>query len=539
MEKEKTKAVVKYINRYACKSVALILSVVILVSICAIPSSAALDINVGNKTILEHYFEMAGVKTSETQHFVPPNAEGSCGYVAMSMVLSYYDTYWHKDFVSENLEFDEGEYDPEDEVIKKIFNAESENIALNAKRLANSQYGFTDFVNDYKDTYLQPHLINMDRYDNPLLLIPGLFGILDGTMVNTLRTYLYDECGFTEDEVVVNIMRESESSDLALYNKMKEQIDLGNPVIYYGSKSVCDIDITSFDDWAKVAGHYMIAYDVCTNDGDEDIKLNLGWNLSEGNTTVFLSDCEFNNNNSIVWLEINKTLLTHEHDKNYYNSDAGEYICACQIYSTHSAHDTNHMSIDSNDGCYNSTHHWNNACHCGDPGPASTVNPHNLSYTYIEIPSTIHFEDCADCGYARYAEHTYNQLVKVSDAYHISTCACGATSSATEAHYAYRYEPFNNSLHTVYCECGKEWTEPHVVSSGAYTSGKKYAPCLACGSLVTIGMTLHPTTSALPRTENGSFILPDGIIVLVDEDIEAYFAGTLEFIYTDENLETE
>ena len=98
MEKEKTKAVVKYINRYACKSVALILSVVILVSICAIPSSAALDINVGNKTILEHYFEMAGVKTSETQHFIPPNAEGSCGYVAMSMVLSYYDTYWHKDF---------------------------------------------------------------------------------------------------------------------------------------------------------------------------------------------------------------------------------------------------------------------------------------------------------------------------------------------------------------------------------------------------------------------------------------------------------
>ena len=45
--------------------------------------------------------------------------------------------------------------------------------------------------------------------------------------------------------------------------------------------------------------------------------------------------------------------------------------------------------------------------------------------------------------------------------------------------------------------------------------------------------------NGLPRSANGSFILPDGVIVLVDEDIEAYFAGTLEFNYPDDNLETE
>ena len=47
------------------------------------------------------------------------------------------------------------------------------------------------------------------------------------------------------------------------------------------------------------------------------------------------------------------------------------------------------------------------------------------------------------------------------------------------------------------------------------------------------------STSDLPHSENGSFILPDGIIVLADEDMEAYFNGTLEFIYPDDNLETE
>jgi hypothetical protein len=51
-------------------------------------------------------------------------------------------------------------------------------------------------------------------------------------------------------------------------------------------------------------------------------------------------------------------------------------------------------------------------------------------------------------------------------------------------------------------------------------------------------MTHHQSLGELPHSENGSFILPDGIIVLVDEDIEAYFNGTLEFVYPDNDLET-
>ena len=79
----------------------------------------------------------------------------------------------------------------------------------------------------------------------------------------------------------------------------------------------------------------------------------------------------------------------------------------------------------------------------------------------------------------------------------------------------------------------------HVVSNDAFSNGNKFAMCLACGGLAAVGMTLHPTTNDLPRSANGSFILPNGVIVLVNEDIEAYFNGTLEFIYPDDNLETE
>lgn len=40
---------------------------------------------------------------------------------------------------------------------------------------------------------------------------------------------------------------------------------------------------------------------------------------------------------------------------------------------------------------------------------------------------------------------------------------------------------------------------------------------------------LNGVYTDLPHTENGSYILPNGIIVLVPEDEEAYFNGTLVF----------
>ena len=67
---------------------------------------------------------------------------------------------------------------------------------------------------------------------------------------------------------------------------------------------------------------------------------------------------------------------------------------------------------------------------------------------------------------------------------------------------------------------------------------KEYT-CLLCGGPATVGGTIIMDANQLPHTENGSYITPDGIIVLADEDMEAYFDGTLEFVYPDGNLETE
>ena len=42
--------------------------------------------------------------------------------------------------------------------------------------------------------------------------------------------------------------------------------------------------------------------------------------------------------------------------------------------------------------------------------------------------------------------------------------------------------------------------------------------------------------NVFPMSINGSYILPNGVIVLVDEDFEAYMNGTLVFIYPNDGL---
>ena len=57
---------------------------------------------------------------------------------------------------------------------------------------------------------------------------------------------------------------------------------------------------------------------------------------------------------------------------------------------------------------------------------------------------------------------------------------------------------------------------------------------MLCGQKVFLDDTIIqvpglPTATGGQVTANGSYILPNGIIVLVDEDIEAYLNGTLVF----------
>ena len=94
----------------------------------------------------------------------------------------------------------------------------------------------------------------------------------------------------------------------------------------------------------------------------------------------------------------------------------------------------------------------------------------------------------------------------------------------------------HTSTHHIECcsLCGVKGTvtSPHVVKWADTTGNVRFANCIRCGYLVDLDNIIVEGSgfnSIAKVSVNGSYILPNGIIVLVDEDIEAYLNGTLVF----------
>lgn len=91
----------------------------------------------------------------------------------------------------------------------------------------------------------------------------------------------------------------------------------------------------------------------------------------------------------------------------------------------------------------------------------------------------------------------------------------------------------DHMTHIEKCDCGLigTTTRPHVIS--ASESGNRYATCLECNHLLDLttdmGIVQMSSNTPILITTNGSYILPNGIVVLVDDDLDAYFLGTLIF----------
>ena len=97
--------------------------------------------------------------------------------------------------------------------------------------------------------------------------------------------------------------------------------------------------------------------------------------------------------------------------------------------------------------------------------------------------------------------------------------------------HSYLYRWVTDTHHERTCRtCGAVSQAAHVVGHGSFSSPDGYGICLQCRGKVFMGL-LQSVPDGLAHTDNGSYILTNGTIVLVDEDIEAYMAGTLEFYY--------
>ena len=111
----------------------------------------------------------------------------------------------------------------------------------------------------------------------------------------------------------------------------------------------------------------------------------------------------------------------------------------------------------------------------------------------------------------------------------ISLNVTPVTQTHTHSFTEWKYK--TPSTHIRVCaDCGAEGTveNPHVVRASEVIGNR--AICLNCGHMINLENGFAEVIQNISKISiNGSYILSNGIIILVDEDVEAYLNGTLVF----------
>lgn len=411
---------------------------------------------------------------------VPPNPIGSCPYVAMSMFLSFYDSYWDDDFIVEDLDWDNGVFNSSTETLSSTFSASSERQAWIDWQLTHTNPNFVDYELANQGSFLQPYLISLGRFAGYHSNVEeNGYGLTSREIVDFLKAYLYNVRGFTEDQIRVCYQKEGlfGVSQEELNQTIIDKISEGYPVIYCGNTINYDLEIDSLEDFLDIkTGHAMIAYSTSdeANDTDRTIYLHEGYNGNPTNeeTTPYttVEDTEYQYGNVAIWIEITDE-LPHNCSNNYYDVETNSYVCACNVY--YETHDS-HVHFYNNE--YSVMKHFGE-CICGN-----VVSEETHNFKYSSITSTTHHEKCRGCNYEITVNHYYDTFEILEDG-HKGKCECGA--SIIEAHSESKYVISTKAKHFVYCKCGYFYgSEAHHMT----TVGSR-SVCADCGYVGSSGIT--------------------------------------------------
>ena len=162
--------------------------------------------------------------------------------------------------------------------------------------------------------------------------------------------------------------------------------------------------------------------------------------------------------------------------------------------------------------------------YCRYVAPFTTNVTQNYSYVLLDGEKHMVSNNISGLYYNFTEEHTSSMKCNKCDYMH--------------AHNFNRWVYYSNIAHIEACDCLAMGvvTRPHVVRLSEIINNK--AICLECGRLMDLNRDLANVYSInIEYSVNGSYILPNGVLILVDEDVDSYFAGTLRFYKKDETLE--
>lgn len=451
-------------KKYSVKLTSIILSLVFIFSGLLSITSSADHISSKPSCVTDHFSNLTThLIDGKVTEMVPPNMDGTCVFVAMSMLLSFYDMYWNDQFIvpiteDRDMDWEVGKYNSSSDVVLNTFYANDEYECWN-------KYtgGPFDFSSEHKNDYLQSYLLEISKQEYPVC---GT-GILASQAKKILEIYLYDTRNFSPEQVTVNILHAEVNDEFSLIPVLENLIEDGHPAIYFGASANLGLEVFTNSDMG-IYGHAMIAFQSFINgDNKKDIKLHTGYSGSSPFTTVRTTEYQYVN--SIIWLDINEELLPHVCENTYQDVATGKNVCSCFVYyNTHAGHCKHNFQYDN----YDSTRHWRE-CFCE---VADTKNYHSLIYSGTS--SYYHIEECLFCDYHASAPHIYTGATYLSETLHNMVCECGYIGGMAY-HSPGAYKPFNRFKHMVYCKCGYYFTtENHsMVNIGLE------AYCKDCGAV--------------------------------------------------------
>lgn len=232
------------------------------------------------------------------------NVFGSCGYVSIGMLLSFYDSYWDDSFISNTYDINStftATKQPSADFYLVPSYAESPGIQFEPSNLFGdtniSIDDYLDIANQNKNTYFQFKLFDVSKeYFGRVKLgsAGGSLGLDSQDIYDLLDYYIHNHKGFSKDEVKVNLYTASNTA--AMKTSITNNIKNGTPVIL----------VVKQPNTSKA--HSVIAYDYNASNGE--IYVHTGWKDEASGvslTHVSLSDLGYTEIVSEISLDVNSS----------------------------------------------------------------------------------------------------------------------------------------------------------------------------------------------------------------------------------------
>ncbi len=303
------------------------------------------------------------------------NVKGSCGYIAIGMWLSYYDTFWNDSIISES--FDKP---------AQIYGTNKEDYYLSPG--INDPICFSnDFLNDieYKNymyeqqTNFHAHLLSIgDDLGYISNNESNSFGLTFDETYTVLKHYLTsigiptDYFSFNYYAHLNDYASQYQNENYTCSEKMRQDIIR---YVKNGIPVIVSIAGTNKQNNENI-GHVVIAYDY--NDENDILFAHFGW-LGHTHTDIFYEDSfsKYSYIKGYIAAPIIYASYTHTHTNNYILPN-GASICSCEL-SSHS-----HSYKYTNNGENNHT----TSCYCG----YKSVDSHQY------VANNLRYLTCLYCG---------------------------------------------------------------------------------------------------------------------------------------------